>query len=133
MLTKRKCQFLYSNHPCLVLPNSFKELICMGIMNDNLRISVLPVFRSNSLNHHKQIQVSSDQNPYVTFHDTGWLIGILIMANNNPNILFNWVPYITQPTGVLIRDIYTAIPQPVTLARKLGSCRQIWLRKPRGR
>ena len=33
-----------------------------------------------------KVQLSSDENPPVTFHYTGWLIGILILAYYNPYI-----------------------------------------------
>ncbi len=44
------------------------------------------------------LQLSSDQNPWLTFHSTGWLMGILII----PTELGSIIPYVTSPTGLLI-------------------------------
>ena len=41
--------------------------------------------------HVQQVHLSSDQNPYLTLHYTGWFIGILTLAYYNP--LFKWVAF----------------------------------------
>ena len=53
--------------------------------------------------YQNMLQLSHEKNP-PTFHYTGWLIGILIMAYYNPYMTGqDFIPYITQPTRVLIR------------------------------
>ena len=45
--------------------------------------------------HYCQLQVSHEKKKPLTFHYTGWLIGILIMVYYNPYITGSIIPYIT--------------------------------------
>ena len=47
-----------------------------------------------------QLYTWATKKTLITFHYTGWLIGILIMVYYNPYILGSIIPYITQPTRV---------------------------------
>ena len=62
--------------------------------------------------HVQQVHLSSDQNPYLTLHYTGWFIGILTLAYYNP--LFKWVAfhpllYNLRPTRVFIDHLHSPL------------------------
>ena len=110
-----------NNHPSLILHMSFKQLVCMGIMNGNL--STPPAIPSNSL-------WSQTNTSTLPFQETEPL------RSRGNGSYFHFAmsprPRETSPSPTRISRNVEKNHPPVSLARTPRLWLRIWLRRPGG-